>query len=63
MKHYATKEELKFESAEKLLEFLSYQNPLYMRHYREEYKKQFPNFEIQGYGKEVKIVKIKKKIN
>lgn len=63
MKHYITKEELEFESVEKLLEFLSYQNPLFMRYYRSEYNKQFPDFEIKGFGKEVKIVKIKKNIN
>ena len=35
MKHYETKEELKFNSAKELIEFLSYQNPLYMKYYRE----------------------------
>ncbi len=53
MKHYETKEELKFKSVEELLEFLSYQNPLYMKYYREEYNKENPNFEIWDFGKNV----------
>ena len=61
MKHYETKEELKFNSAKELIEFLSYQNPLYMKYYREEYNKENPTFEILDFGKNVKIRKIKNK--
>ena len=61
MKHYETKEELKFNSAKELIEFLSYQNPLYMKYYREEYNKENPDFEIWDFGKNVKIRKIKNK--
>lgn len=61
MKHYETKEELKFNSAKELIEFLSYQNPLYMKYYREEYNKENPDYEIRGFGKEVEIRKISKK--
>lgn len=61
MKHYETKEELKFNSAKELIEFLSYQNPLYMKYYREQYKAKYPDFEIRGFGKEVKIRKISEK--
>ena len=60
MVHYETKEKLEFKSAEELLKFLSYQNPLYMRHYQKEYQKDFPLYEIRGFGNEVKIEKIKK---
>ena len=59
MVHYETKEKLEFKSAEELLEFLSYQNPLYMRHYRKEYQKDFPLYEIVDFGKSVKIRKVK----
>ena len=61
MKHYETKEELKFNSAKELIEFLSYQNPLYMKYYREEYNKEYPDFEIWNFGLEVEIRKISKK--
>ena len=61
MVHYETKEKLEFKSVEELLEFLSYQNPLYMRHYQKEYQKDFPLYEILDFGKNVKIRKIKNK--
>ena len=61
MKHYETKEDLKFNSATELIEFLSYQNPLYMKYYREEYNTEYPTFEIWDFGKNVKIRKIKNK--
>ena len=61
MKHYETKEKLEFKSVEELLEFLSYQNPLYMRHYQKEYQKDFPLYEILDFGKNVEIRKIKNK--
>ncbi len=44
MKHYETKEELKFNSAKELIEFLSYQNPLYMKYYREGVQQREPKF-------------------
>lgn len=59
--HPYTKEPLSFKSQEDLLEFLSYQNPLYMRHYQKEYQKDFPLYEIRDFGKNVKIRKIKNK--
>ncbi len=61
MVHYETKEKLEFKSVEELLEFLSYQNPLYMRHYQKEYQKDFPLYEILNFGKNVEIRKIKNK--
>ena len=61
MVHYETKEKLEFKSVEELLEFLSYQNPLYMRHYQKEYQKDFPLYEIRNFGKNVEIRKIKSK--
>lgn len=61
MVHYETKEKLEFKSVEELLEFLSYQNPLYMRHYQKEYQKDFPLYEILDFGKKVEIRKIKNK--
>ena len=61
MKHYETKEELKFNSSKELIELLSYQNPLYMRYYQKEYQKDFPLYEILGFGKNVEIRKIKNK--
>ena len=59
--HPYTKEPLEFKSQEELLEFLSYQNPLYMRHYQKEYQKDFPLYEIRDFGKNVEIRKIKNK--
>ena len=59
--HPITKEKLEFKSVEELLEFLSYQNPLYMRHYQKEYQKDFPLYEIINFGKKVEIRKIKNK--
>ena len=59
--HPYTKEKLEFKSVEELLEFLSYQNPLYMRHYQKEYQKDFPLYEIRDFGKNVEIRKIKNK--
>ena len=59
--HPYTKEPLEFKSQEELLEFLSYQNPLYMRHYQKEYQKDFPLYEILDFGKNVEIRKIKNK--
>ena len=59
--HPITKEKLEFKSVEELLEFLSYQNPLYMRHYQKEYQKDFPLYEISDFGKKVEIRKIKNK--
>ena len=59
--HPYTKEPLSFKSQEELLEFLSYQNPLYMRHYQKEYQKDFPLYEIRDFGKNVEIRKIKNK--
>ena len=59
--HPHTKEPLEFKSVEELLEFLSYQNPLYMKYYREEYNKENPDYEILNFGKNVEIRKIKNK--
>ena len=61
MKHYETKEELKFNSAKELLEFLSRLNPTLMRNFKKQYSEKYPTYEILNFGKNVEIRKIKNK--
>ena len=61
MKHPITNEEMIFNSKEEFINFLQLCNPSMIRKIREEYAAKYPEFEIKGFGLEIKIIKKEKK--
>ena len=58
--HPLTKKEMEFKSADDLLYFLQRCNPTMMRLFKVQYESINKDYEIQGFGLEVKIIKKKK---
>ena len=50
-------QEVTFESAAEMLGFLKTLNPSLLNHYKKEYAKQFPGYEIRGIGQDLKVVR------
>lgn len=55
MTHYITKQPLAFNSAGELIGFLKQQNPMFLRHYKNQYEAENKGFEVVGMGYELKI--------
>ena len=54
--HPVTKEIVTVKNAKELRNFLSYQNPYWMRKFKAQIEKERPDVEITGHGPDVRIV-------
>ena len=59
MKHFVTKETLKFKNAKELREFLQLQNPTALKHYKKELKRLNHLLIIDGLGRGLTLKKNK----
>lgn len=59
MHHFVTNEKLIFENAKELREFLQFQNPTALKHYKKELKRLNPLLIVDGLGRGLKLKKMK----